>query len=181
MHRLTVTKEQTLMWNRYQPFRGGIRFFPHIFPIAFPLIFPLGIGLAFWLFHMLFPVIGILLVIALAFFIIQAVRLGSVEAGWNSLLNTGNHWRQRATSQYQQTSFYKQQQQQQQPYYQPSSKAGKKHQPHPNDKANHPGKTPNSRQPNKPKTTIHPQQNNQKKPRRMKNKAKAKKNGGLRL
>lgn len=128
------------MWNRYQPFRGGIRFFPHIFPIAFPLIFPLSIGLAFWLFHMLFPVIGILLVIALAFFIIQAVRLGSVEAGWNSLLNTGNHWRQRATSQYQQTSFYKQQQQQ--PYYQPSSQAGQEQPSQPYGQGYQPGQTP---------------------------------------
>ncbi len=128
------------MWNRYQPFRGGIRFFPHIFPIAFPLIFPLGIGLAFWLFKMLFQVIGILLVIALAFFIIQAVRLGSIEAGWNSLLSTGNKWRQRATSQYQQTSFYKQQQQQS--YYQPSSQAGQEQPSQPYGQGYQPGQTP---------------------------------------
>src|SRR2546421_79884 len=31
---LTVTKEQTLMWNGYQPYRRGIRFFPHIIPIG---------------------------------------------------------------------------------------------------------------------------------------------------
>ncbi len=101
------------MWNRYQPYRRGIRFFPHIVPIAFPLIFPIGFGLASWLFHMLFPVIAILLVVALGFFILRAMKLGSSAAAWNSMRNTGDQWRQRFT-----------QQQQQPPYYQPSSSAG---------------------------------------------------------
>jgi len=98
MHRLTVMKELSKMWNRYQPHRRGIRFFPHIIPIAFPLIFPLGFGLAFWLFHALFSVLGILLLIALAFFIYRAITLGSTGAAWNSMKNTGNQWQQRFTS-----------------------------------------------------------------------------------
>jgi hypothetical protein len=101
------------MWNRYQPYRRGIRFFPHIVPIAFPLIFPLGFGLALWLFHLLFNVLGILLLVALAFFIIRAITLGSPGAAWNSMRKTGNQWQQRFTSQRQQP-----------PYYQPSSPAG---------------------------------------------------------
>jgi hypothetical protein len=108
------------MWNRYQPYRRGIRFFPHIIPIAFPLIFPLGFGLAFWLFHMLFNVLGILLLVALAIFIIRAFTLGSPGAAWNSMWKTGNQWQQRFTSQHQQPPYY----QPQQPYYQPSSPAG---------------------------------------------------------
>jgi len=108
------------MWNRYQPHRRGIRFFPHIIPIAFPLIFPLGFGLAFWLFHALFSVLGILLLIALAFFIYRAITLGSTGAAWNSMKNTGNQWQQRFTSQYQQPPTY----QSQQPYYQPPTQAG---------------------------------------------------------
>src|SRR5438876_8324654 len=101
------------MWNRYPPYRRGIRFFPHIIPIAFPLIFPFGIGLALWLFHLLFNVLGILLLVALAFFIIRAITLGSPGAAWNSMKNTGNQWQQRFTSQRQQP-----------PYYQPSSPTG---------------------------------------------------------
>ncbi|MFL5656785.1 MAG: hypothetical protein ACJ8CB_21715 [Ktedonobacteraceae bacterium] len=101
------------MWNRYQPYRRGIRFFPHIVPIAFPLIFPLGFGLALWLFHLLFNVLGILLLVALAFFIIRAITLGSPGAAWNSMRKTGNQWQQRFTSQRQQP-----------PYYRPSSPAG---------------------------------------------------------
>ena len=113
MHRLTVTKEQTLMWNGYQPYRRGIRFFPHIFPIAFPLIFPLGIGLALWLFHLLLPVIGLLLVVGLVLFIIRAIGPRNSGTTWNSLWNTGHQWQQRFTSP-----------RQQQPYYQPSAQAG---------------------------------------------------------
>jgi len=105
------------MWNRYQPYRRGIRFFPHIIPIAFPLIFPFGIGLAFWLFHILSSVIGILLLVAVAFFIIRMITLRSPGAAWNSMKNTGNQWSQRFTSQRQQPPYY-------QPYDQPSSPAG---------------------------------------------------------
>src|SRR5437016_10120891 len=117
---LTVTKEQTLMWNGYQPYRRGIRFFPHIIPIAFPLIFPLGIGLFFGLSHILFNVLGILLLVALVFFIFRAITLGSPQAAWNSMWKTGNQWQQKFTSQSQQPPYY----QPQQPYYQPSSPAG---------------------------------------------------------
>ena len=113
MHRLTVTKEQTLMWNGYQPYRRGIRFFPHIIPIAFPLIFPLGIVLAFWLFRLLLPVIALLLVVGLILFIIRSIGPRNSGGPWNSLWNTGYQWQQRFTSQRQQP-----------PYYQPSSQAG---------------------------------------------------------
>ena len=113
MHRLTVTKEQTLMWNGYQPYRRGIRFFPHIIPIAFPLIFPLGIVLAFWLFRLLLPVIALLLVVGLILFIIRAIGPKNSGGPWNSLWNTGYQWQQRFTSQRQQP-----------PYYQPSSPTG---------------------------------------------------------
>ncbi|HEX9131961.1 MAG TPA: hypothetical protein VF844_06690 [Ktedonobacteraceae bacterium] len=101
------------MWNRYQPYRRGIRFFPHIIPIAFPLIFPLGIGLAYGLFHALFNVLGILLLVALVFFIFRAITLGSPQAAWDSMWKTGSRWQQKFTSQNQQP-----------PYYQPSSPAG---------------------------------------------------------
>ena len=103
------------MWNRYQPYRRGIRFFPHIIPIAFPLIFPLGIGLVFGLFHVLFNILGILFLVALVFFIIRAITLGSPGAAWDSMWKTGNQWQQRFTSQRQQPPYY----QPQQPYYQP--------------------------------------------------------------
>ena len=104
------------MSNRYRPYRRGIRFFPHIIPIAFPLIFPLGIGLAAWLFHLLFPVLGILLLVALAFFVYRAITLGSLEAAWNSLWKTSNQWQPPFTSQHQQPPYYRPQQ----PYDQPS-------------------------------------------------------------
>jgi hypothetical protein len=109
------------MWNGYQPHRSGIRFFPHIVPIAFPLIFPIGFGIALGLFHALFNVIGFLLFVALIFFIVRAIMLRSPSAAWNSMLNTGNQWRQRFIWQ-QQPPYYRPQQQQQ-PYYQPSSQA----------------------------------------------------------
>ena len=125
MHRLTFTKEPSRMWNRYQPYRRGIRFFPHIIPIAFPLIFPLGFGLALWLFHLLFNVLGILILVALAFFIIRTITLGSPWAAWNSMRNTGHQWQQRFTSQRQQPPYY----QPQQPYYRPSSPAGQEQPP----------------------------------------------------
>lgn len=127
------------MWNRYQPYRRGIRFFPHIVPIAFPLIFPLGLGLAFWLFHMLFQVIGLLILVAVAFFIIRAIMLRSPGAAWNSMRNTGKQWQQQFTSQHQQPPYYRpssptgqeqpsqqygQGYQPEQPYYRPSSSAG---------------------------------------------------------
>jgi len=113
------------MWNRYQPYRRGIRFFPHIVPIAFPLIFPLGFWLAGWLFQMLFTVLGILILVALAFFIIRAITLGTPWAAWNSMRNKGNQWQQRFTSQHQQPPYY----QPQQPYYRPSSPAGQEQPP----------------------------------------------------
>jgi hypothetical protein len=106
------------MWNGYQPYRSGIRFFPHIVPIAFPLIFPIGFGIALALFHALFNVIGFLLFVALIFFIVRAIMLKSPSAAWNSMVNTGNQWRQRFNWQQQQT-----------PYYQPSSQTGQE-QPH---------------------------------------------------
>ncbi len=97
------------MWNGYPPYRrSGIRFFPHIIPIAFPLIFPFGIGLAFWLFHALLPVLGFLIFVAVVFFIIRMIMLGSPQAAWDSMRTTGNQWQQRFTSQ-------------QPPYYQPST------------------------------------------------------------
>ncbi len=120
MHRLTTTEDLSRMWNTYQPYRRGIRFFPHIIPIAFPLIFPLGIGLLFGLFHVLFNVLGILLLVALVFFIIRAITLGSPRSAWNSVWKTGNQWQQKYTSQSQQPPYY----QPQPPYYQPSSPAG---------------------------------------------------------
>ncbi len=110
------------MRNRYRPYRRGIRFFPHIFPIAFPLIFPFGLFLAFWLFKAVFSVLGILLLVALAFFIIRAITLGSPGAAWDSMRNMGNQWQQRFTSQQQQPPYS--QPYQQPPYYQPSSPAG---------------------------------------------------------
>src|SRR5437588_12051514 len=103
---LTVTKEQTLMWNGYQPYRRGIRFFPHIIPIAFPLIFPLGIVLAFWLFRLLLPVIALLLVVGLILFIIRAIGPRNSGGTWNLLWNTGYQWQQRLTSPAQQPLNY---------------------------------------------------------------------------
>jgi hypothetical protein len=110
------------MWNRYQPYRSGIRFFPHIVPIVFPLIFPLGLGLAWLAFNVMFNVLGILLLAAVVLFIIRAIKLGSSGAAWNSMKNSGNQWQQRFTSR-QQSPYY--QPRQQSPYYQPSSTAGK--------------------------------------------------------
>lgn len=120
-----MTKAQTLMWNRYQPYRRGIRFFPHIIPIAFPLIFPLGIVLVLSLFRLLLPVIGLLLIAALVLFVVRAIGLGSPGAAWYSMRNTGNQWQQRFTSQYQQPYYQPSTQaEQEQPYYQPSTQAG---------------------------------------------------------
>ena len=110
-------RSYTRMSNRYQPYRRGIRFFPHIIPIAFPLIFPLGIGLIFGLSHVLFNVLGILLLAALVVFIIRAITLGSPQAAWNSMWGTGKQWQQKFTSQSQQPPYY----QPPAPYYQPSS------------------------------------------------------------
>src|SRR5260370_4394918 len=101
------------MWNRYRPYRRGIRFFPHIIPIAFPLIFPLGISLFFGLSHILFNLIGILLLAALAFFIFRTITLGSPQAAWDAMWGTGKQWQQKFTSQSQQP-----------PYYQPPTPAG---------------------------------------------------------
>ncbi|QBD76468.1 hypothetical protein EPA93_10775 [Ktedonosporobacter rubrisoli] len=111
------------MWNGYQPNRGGIRFFPHIVPIAFPLIFPFGIGLLFWLstvlFHLVFQILGVLILIAAIVFIVRTIKLGSASSAWNSMLSTGSQWQQRFTSR-QQTPFY---QPTQQPYYQPTQQS----------------------------------------------------------
>src|SRR5579883_3173456 len=102
------------MWNRYQrPYRRGIRFFPHVFPIMFPLIFPFGIGLIFFLARIAFAVLSVLVVIALVYFIIQTIRLGSPQAALDSMLGMGNSWRFK--SQYQQP-YYQPQQPQQPPY-----------------------------------------------------------------
>ena len=101
------------MWNRYQPYRRGIRLFPHIIPIAFPLIFPLGLGLAMWLFHLLLPVVAILLLATLVLFVIRTVTLGSPNAAWHSMRGMGQQWQQRFTSP-----------QPQPPYYQPSGQPG---------------------------------------------------------
>jgi hypothetical protein len=124
-------KELSSMSNRYQPYRnrGGIRFFPHIIPIAFPLIFPLGVGLVLWLLHGLFTIIGFLLLAALVVFIFRALTLGSTDAAWKSMKNSGNQWQQRFNSrsqQQQQPPYY----QPQQPYYQPPTQAGEGQQPY---------------------------------------------------
>lgn len=106
------------MWNRYQrPQRRGIRFFPHVFPIMFPLIFPFGIGLIFFLARIAFAVLSVLVVIALVYFIIQTIRLGSAQAALDSMLGMGNSWRFKS-QQYQQP-YYQPQQRYDQPYYQP--------------------------------------------------------------
>ena len=120
MSRLSVKKERSNMWNRYQPYRRGIRFFPHIIPIAFPLIFPLGIGLFFGLFHVLFNVLGILLLVAVAIFIFRAITLGSPQAAWNAMWGTGKQWQQKFTSPGQQPPYY----QPQSPDYQQTTQAG---------------------------------------------------------
>jgi uncharacterized protein YxeA len=75
-----------------------------------------GFFLASWLFHAIFTLLAILLVVALAIFIIRAITLGSPDAAWNSMKNMGNQWQQRFTTQNQQPPQY---QQQQPPYYQP--------------------------------------------------------------
>jgi hypothetical protein len=106
------------MWN--QPYqRRGIRFFPHIVPIGFPLIFPIGFGLALGLFHWLFPLIGLLLFVGLAFFIIKTITQGGPDAAWNSMKNMGGQWGRRFTSQSQQP-----------PYNQPSHPAGQGQSPY---------------------------------------------------
>jgi hypothetical protein len=109
------------MRNRYRPYRRGIRFFPHIVPILFPLIFPFGLGLIGLVFHVVFAIIGVLLLAALVVFIIRAVTLGSSGAAWNSMRNMGNSWQQRNTSQ-QQPPYY--QPPQQSPYNQPHQPYG---------------------------------------------------------
>jgi len=84
------------------------------------LIFPFGVGLFFGLFHLLLPIIGILVLAALIFFIVRLVMLGSAEAAWNSMKGTGSQWQQRFTPQQpQQTPYYQPQSPQQAPYYQP--------------------------------------------------------------
>ena len=120
MRRLTVMKEPLNMSNRYRPYRRGIRFFPHIIPIAFPLIFPLGISLLFGLSHILFSVLGILLLAAVVIFIFRTITLGSPQAAWSAMWGTGKQWQQKFTSQDQQPPYY----QPQPPYYQPTSPAG---------------------------------------------------------
>src|SRR5436309_8599164 len=119
MHRFTVKKELSNMWNRYRPYRRGIRFFPHIIPIAFPLIFPLGISLFFGLSHILFSVLGILLLAALAIFIFRTITLGSPQAAWDAMWETGKVWQQKFNAQGQQPPYY----QPQTPYYQPTPAA----------------------------------------------------------
>lgn len=108
------------MRNRYRPYRRGIQFFPHIIPIAFPLIFPLGIGLLFGLSHILFNVLAILLLAAVAIFIFRTITLGSPQAAWDALWGIGKRRQQTFTSQNQQTPYY----QPQAPYYQPTPQTG---------------------------------------------------------
>ena len=108
------------MRNRDRSYRRGIRFFPHIIPIAFPLIFPLGIGLLFGLSRLLFSLLGILLLVALAIFIFRTITLGSPQAAWDAMWGTGKQWQQKFTSQSQQSPYY----QPQTPYYQPPTQAG---------------------------------------------------------
>ncbi|HVB72469.1 MAG TPA: hypothetical protein VNE38_02840, partial [Ktedonobacteraceae bacterium] len=118
------------MQNRYQPYRRrGIRFFPHIIPIAFPLIFPLGFGLLAFLFHIVYAIIGVLLLIALAFFIIKVITTGSPQSAWNSMRNSGTQWQQKFNSQQPQTPYYQPPQQQQTPYYQPPTQQTPYYQP----------------------------------------------------
>jgi len=92
------------------------------------LIFPLGFGLAWFVFHAIFTLLGILLIAALVVFIIRAVTLGSSQAAWNSMKQSGNQWQQRFTGQAganQQTPNYQPPQQAgQTPYYQPPQQAG---------------------------------------------------------
>ena len=119
------SKERTFnMSNRYRPYRRGIRFFPHIIPIAFPLIFPLGISLLFGLSHIVFSLLGILLLAALAIFIFRTITLGSPQAAWDAMWGTGKQWQKKFTSQGQQTPYY----QPQTPYYQPPTPAGQEQQ-----------------------------------------------------
>src|SRR6266487_1410794 len=90
------------MWNGYPPYRrSGIRFFPHIFPIAFPLIF----------------------------FIVRLVMLGSPQAAWDSMRNTGNQWQQRFMSQ-RQTPYYQPSTPPETPYYQPTQQTNQPQQPY---------------------------------------------------
>jgi len=119
------------MWNGYQPYQRKIRFFPHIIPIGFPLIFPIGVGLAIGLFHWLFPLLGILILVALAFFIVRTIALGSPGAAWNSMKGMGNQWSQRFNSPGQQP-----------PYYQPSSPAGQQQPSQPYSQGYQPGSYP---------------------------------------
>ncbi len=124
------------MWN--QPYqRRGIRFFPHIIPIGFPLIFPIGFGLVIGLFHWLFPLIGLLLLIGLAFFIVKSITQGSSTAAWNSMKSKGGQWSQRFTSQGQQSPYY---QPGANPYYQPS--AGQEQPAQPYGQGYQPGQDP---------------------------------------
>jgi hypothetical protein len=118
------------MWNGYPPYRrSGIRFFPHIFPIAFPLIFPFGIGLAFLLFRALLPLLGLLILAGVIFFIVRLVMLGSPQAAWDSMRNTGNQWQQRFMPQ-QQTPYYQPTTPPETPYYQPTQQTGQPQQPY---------------------------------------------------
>jgi hypothetical protein len=125
-HPPVYKKELSNMWNGYRPYRRGIRFFPHIIPIAFPLIFPFGVGLLLGLSHVLFPLLGILLLVAIGVFIFRAITLGSTQAAWSSMWGTGKQWQQKYTAQGQQPPYY----QPQTPYYQPKPMATDQEQPY---------------------------------------------------
>jgi hypothetical protein len=66
----------------------------------------LGIGLFFGLSHILFSVLGILLLAALAIFIFRTITLGSPQAAWDAMWGTGKQWQQKFTSQNQQPPYY---------------------------------------------------------------------------
>jgi hypothetical protein len=53
-----------------------------------------------------FSLLGVLLLVALAFFLVRAITLGSPGAAWDSMRNMGNQWQQRFTSQNQQPPYY---------------------------------------------------------------------------
>jgi hypothetical protein len=156
MQLLAPTKEPIKMSNRYRPYRRrGIRFFPHIVPIAFPLIFPLGFILAGLVFKVVFAILGVLVIIALAAFIIRAVTLGSSGAAWNSMRNMGNQWQQRNASQ-QQPPYYQPPQQSpyNQPYGQPTQEQEQQYQQgyQPEQPSYRPPKQPDDYEYNQPQT-----------------------------
>jgi hypothetical protein len=130
------------MWNNYQPYRRKIRFFPHIVPIGFPLIFPVGILLVLGLLHELFPLIGLLILVALGFFIVRALTQGNPGSMWNSMRSMGSQWSQGFNGQNQQP-----------PSYQPPPSAG---QEQPYGQGYQPGSNPSYQPPTQPQQEQSP-------------------------